>query len=120
MLGLCAECYIGPQETVAKLSSHIRNNELRLINAHRVCTTCTGTGPDQPIECESLDCPWLYFRKRAENKSIALETIEELLWDVDLDSEEEYTAETTDGESTEFDVEDVLYRTPRRERSFTP
>lgn len=53
------------------------------MNAHRICTTCTGTVPGEPIRCESLDCQWLYSRKRAESKREFLAVVEELLDDLD-------------------------------------
>jgi DNA polymerase zeta len=77
--GLCDECYLAPQETIANLTSRIQANERRLANAHRICVTCTGSGPGDEIRCESLDCPWLYSRKRAESKGEFLAAIQELL-----------------------------------------
>lgn len=68
---------------MVSLSRRIQVNQKRLANAHRICGTCTGSEPTEPIKCESLDCPWLFSRKRAENKAEFLEAVQELLDDLD-------------------------------------
>jgi len=110
--GLCIGCHIGPQETVAKLSTQLKINEIHLSNTHRICRTCIGSKPGEPIDCESLDCPWLYSRKRAEAKREALASIGELLGDLELDSD----WEDTPGEDSSDVDEDVVYQTPQRKR----
>lgn len=54
------------QETVSNLGFRIRAREKRSVNAHRICVTCTSSSPEDPISCESLDCPWFYSRRKAE------------------------------------------------------
>jgi DNA polymerase zeta len=31
-----------------------------------ICASCAGSAPDEPIQCESLDCEWLYERVKAK------------------------------------------------------
>jgi DNA polymerase zeta len=78
---LCDDCYFAPQQTMANLARRIQANQKRLTNAHRICGTCVGAEPDEPIRCESLDCPWLYARKRGESKAEFLAVVQELLND---------------------------------------
>ncbi|KAF8216234.1 hypothetical protein K438DRAFT_1901886 [Mycena galopus ATCC 62051] len=42
--------------------------EKRLLEAHRICASCTRTAQSEPIRCESLDCAWLYARTKADDK----------------------------------------------------
>ncbi|KAG5647998.1 hypothetical protein DXG03_007032 [Asterophora parasitica] len=113
LLGLCDECYFSPQETIAALSSRMQVNEQRLMNARRICATCTGFAPGEPIECESLDCPWLFSRKRAENKEEFMSVIKEILEDVndggEEDDEYEYGEQTDQSDSDDMDY---LFQTP--------
>jgi len=72
---------------MVNLSHLIQVNQRRLANAHRICGTCTGSGPTEPIKCESLDCPWLFSRKRAENKGDFLVAVQRLLNDLNYGME---------------------------------
>ncbi|KAF8078614.1 hypothetical protein FPV67DRAFT_1465830 [Lyophyllum atratum] len=110
--GLCDECYFSPQETIAKLSSRIQANERRLLNAHRICTTCTGSVPGEPIKCESLDCPWLFSRKRAENKDDFLQIVKEIIEDVNEDAETDEDDYSTESDDEEDDYMDLIFQTP--------
>lgn len=101
---------------MARLSARIQSNENRLIGAHRICTTCTGSEPGEPIRCESLDCSWLYSRKRAEHKQEFLEIIEELLEDLEVGEEADSPIEfddqlTMDREDDDYEME-YLLQTP--------
>lgn len=64
---------------MTRLSTRIQVNEARLVNAHRICASCAGCAQSEPIRCESLDCPWLYSRKKAEGKMELLAIVRELL-----------------------------------------
>ncbi|KAF8973932.1 hypothetical protein BDZ97DRAFT_1647924 [Flammula alnicola] len=63
---LCDDCLLSTQDTIANLNFRIRRKEERLMNAHRVCLSCTSSAPSDPIHCESLDCQWFYARRKAE------------------------------------------------------
>ncbi len=76
---LCDACSISPQETIANLLSRIRKREERLVNAHLVCATCTGSAAADAVHCISLDCPWLYARRKAEAETEVIPALEELL-----------------------------------------
>jgi hypothetical protein len=49
------------------------------VNAHLVCTTCTGSAPVDAVHCLSLDCPWFYARRKAEAETELMPVLEELL-----------------------------------------
>jgi len=77
--GLCDACSISPQETIANLRTRIRKREERLVNAHLICATCTGSAPADAIRCVSLDCPWFYTRRKAEAETEVIPALEEIL-----------------------------------------
>lgn len=79
----CDDCHSATQEITTKLAAKWHSNEMRLVDAQRVCATCTGIGPGRPIACESIDCPWLYARKKGENSQHAFEAIKGTLMDFD-------------------------------------
>ncbi|RDB28579.1 DNA polymerase zeta catalytic subunit [Hypsizygus marmoreus] len=117
--GLCDDCYFSPQPTIASLSARIQSNEKRLMNAHRICATCTGSGLSDPIKCESLDCPWFFSRKRAENKQGFLAAVEEVVHGLNDDVEgdplfgiDPYQAGFMDEDEVDMDYMDFLYHTP--------
>ena len=81
--------------TLAGLSNRIRSNEQRLVDTHKVCASCTGTNLEEAEQCESLDCSWLYARKRVEGRIEFLEIlrdfVQEVLDESDLVSKKEST-----------------------------
>ena len=77
------------QITVADLLNRTRKLEKRLVGAYQICASCTATAPGEPIECESLDCPWLYERKKAEFKVETVSALEECILDVTSESPSE-------------------------------
>ncbi|KIK70996.1 hypothetical protein GYMLUDRAFT_33098 [Collybiopsis luxurians FD-317 M1] len=77
--GLCAECWRQPQPTISGLLNRLRFNEQRLVDAHRICSSCAGTGLEEAAECQSLDCSWLYARKKAEARTEFLGILHELV-----------------------------------------
>ncbi|KAJ3766592.1 hypothetical protein FB446DRAFT_381067 [Lentinula raphanica] len=93
--GLCTNCRRQPQLTLAGLSNRIRSNEQRLVDTHKVCASCTGTNLEEAEQCESLDCSWLYARKRVEGRIEFLEIlrdfVQEVLDESDLVSKKEST-----------------------------
>lgn len=84
-LDLCEECIMSSQSSVAILGAKIGKFEQRLLSTHEICTTCSGIAPGEQVECESLDCPWLYARKRAEHKLEMAETMNILVDELDSD-----------------------------------
>ena len=77
--GLCDTCSVSGEETMVNLRSRIRGREERLVNAHLVCATCTGSAPADVIHCISLDCPWFYTRRKAEAETDIIPALENLL-----------------------------------------
>lgn len=63
--GLCDGCLFAAQETIVNLHARIRTKEERMENTHRICASCTGCAPTEPIHCESIDCQWFYARHKA-------------------------------------------------------
>lgn len=89
MSGLCHSCFVANQETISNLGYRIRTREERSANAHRICVTCTGSSPGQPIQCESLDCPWFYSRRNAEEAMDLASTFAELSDDLEKENKAE-------------------------------
>ncbi|TFK57299.1 hypothetical protein OE88DRAFT_1671186 [Heliocybe sulcata] len=69
--GLCEDCVKDPQPTLTSLLSQMSVAETRLKQAHEVCVSCSLSPQGEPIQCQSLDCSWLYERKTAEEKAEA-------------------------------------------------
>ncbi|PPQ64420.1 hypothetical protein CVT26_002127 [Gymnopilus dilepis] len=63
---LCDECCLSKEDTIASLGLRIKTREERLVNAHRVCCSCTGAPTSDGIQCISIDCQWFYTRRKAE------------------------------------------------------
>lgn len=113
--GLCDNCWYSNERTIANLAFRIRSKEKRLVNIHRICRSCTGSAGTEPIKCESLDCPWFYSRRRAEEKMELVPiyqeysaAVEEDL-DLEMGSTELDTDVDMDAESgTETETETVM------------
>ncbi|KZT02722.1 uncharacterized protein LAESUDRAFT_399797 [Laetiporus sulphureus 93-53] len=82
--GLCEDCRADPQPTITELLSRVRTTESRLWNVQTVCGSCCGTATAEPIKCESLDCPWLFERKKIEHRAEALVAIEDLVRQLEI------------------------------------
>lgn len=76
---LCELCCLRPQETIGALLARVHRTEQRLHDVHSVCVSCSGIPSAEPVRCESLDCPWLYERKKLENKAENLKAVQELV-----------------------------------------
>ncbi|KAI0348054.1 hypothetical protein BDW22DRAFT_1350202 [Trametopsis cervina] len=79
---ICDDCRLSPQETISSLLTRVHRTETRLTNAHLVCVSCSGAASAEPVACESLDCPWLYERKKLEQKAEQLDHICELVEEI--------------------------------------
>lgn len=82
--GICDACLSDPQTTIFGLQSRISRTETRLRDAQMVCSSCAGCAYAEPIECVSLDCPWLFERKKAEGKAAALVPVQDLIDEIEL------------------------------------
>lgn len=80
---VCEECIISPQSSMTVLGAKSGVFEQRVLSTHEVCATCAGTAPGEPVECVSLDCPWLYARKKAEDRVEVVETMDILMDELD-------------------------------------
>lgn len=71
--GVCEECKSRPS-SISELLGKLQQAEQRLINVQRICASCSHVAVTEPIECESVDCSWLYERVKATRKAaIAIE-----------------------------------------------
>ncbi|KAJ6575123.1 hypothetical protein B0H19DRAFT_1127258 [Mycena capillaripes] len=76
---ICDDCYSNPESSMSGILSKIRRGEKRLLESHRICASCTQTAQTELVRCESLDCPWLYARTKAEDKLDFLVALKSLL-----------------------------------------
>jgi DNA polymerase zeta len=109
-IGICESCCFSTQDTIANLNFRIRTKEERVMNTHRVCASCAGSAPSEPIHCESIDCQWFYARRKAE---AGLELVP-LLTELSEEMEEIDASidEDGEGEETVTDVFDLEYQSP--------
>jgi len=80
------------------------------MNAHRVCASCAGSTPSEPIHCESIDCQWFYARRKAEAGLDLVPLLTEL--SEEMEEVDAGMDETDEGEGTAMDVFDLEYQTP--------
>ncbi|THH02839.1 hypothetical protein EW026_g5 [Hermanssonia centrifuga] len=100
---VCDDCRFQPQETISRILALMRRTEKQLTDVQLVCATCSGTPTTEPIHCESLDCPWLFERKKVEHRTEGLETIQDIVDDLQY-----YVDEFADSEGNFEIVEDDL------------
>jgi len=48
------------------------------MSTQRICESCTSSAPSETIKCESVDCAWLFERKKAERKAETIVVLQEL------------------------------------------
>ncbi|CAL1695850.1 unnamed protein product [Somion occarium] len=80
--GVCLNCRRQEQSTITGLLGRIKKTEIKLKNIQAICSSCQSTPMAEPIQCESLDCPWLFERKKIEHKTEALSAIEDYVEEV--------------------------------------
>ncbi|KAG5221893.1 recovery protein [Salix suchowensis] len=79
--------------------------EKRLADVHEVCASCASTSPLEQVECESLDCPWLYERKKGDNNEEYLEALRMLLAEIGLPKASVDSIVELDSDGTQTEVE---------------
>ncbi|KAJ8702610.1 DNA polymerase zeta [Pleurotus ostreatus] len=102
---VCDDCRAHPQTTMASILDLVRKGEKRLTNVHEVCASCAGTSPLEQVECESLDCPWLYERKKGDNNEEYLEALRMLLAEIGLPKGSADSIVELDSDGTQTEVE---------------
>ncbi|KAH8102662.1 hypothetical protein BXZ70DRAFT_798056 [Cristinia sonorae] len=122
--GLCRRCRRRPQTTISSLLSRVHRTETRLRNVHAICASCAGTPVSEPVQCESLDCQWLFSRKKQENKAEMLDSVFDYITEVEeglevpSDSSEEDDFElVTVYEEVEEEDDDLFYLSPTSNRA---
>lgn len=106
--GICDDCRVTTQETISGLLARIHRTEERVQNTHSICVSCSGVPHAEPIDCESLDCPWLYERKKVENKAEQLGQLQQLVEELSMEEEitlDEWAHDDDDDVSFSFWVE---------------
>lgn len=108
-IGLCEECSFTTQETVVNLHARIRTKEERLKSAHRICVSCTGCAPTEPVHCESIDCQWFYARQKASTGLELIPMFEQLAQELEaLQTDSENESEGEKSADSDIYVEDIL------------
>ncbi|SJL04429.1 related to DNA polymerase zeta, catalytic subunit [Armillaria ostoyae] len=91
--GICDVCRMDTRATMAGVLNRINVIEKRFTETQKVCASCAQIPGSEEIRCESLDCPWLFARKKAESKLNTLDTFRDLVHDLQLDALEDEEAE---------------------------
>ena len=104
---MCEICKTDYASTLSELLSRTQKTETQLKDVHLVCNTCCGTASAEPVRCESLDCPWMYERKKIEGRTEALTTIQDL---IDEMEDEWYTEKGYDQGDIDSDCSDQTRR----------
>ncbi|KAJ7092735.1 hypothetical protein C8R44DRAFT_646516 [Mycena epipterygia] len=65
---ICEDCCLNPESAMSGILAKIQLGEKRLLDIHRICVSCTQSPLAEPVQCESLDCSWLYARTKADQK----------------------------------------------------
>ncbi|KAI0793498.1 hypothetical protein C8Q75DRAFT_565280 [Abortiporus biennis] len=81
--GICSPCRRRKQAALAGLLSRVHQTEEGMVNAHKICSSCSSTPLAERIRCQSIDCPWLYERKKLENRAESLDVVEDLLQEIE-------------------------------------
>ena len=81
---LCVFCLRDPYKAILSLLNRVKKLERRLVDTQRVCSSCTGAAMSEQIECTSTDCPWLFSRKKAEDKADQVARLQELITELEL------------------------------------
>ncbi|KZO93552.1 hypothetical protein CALVIDRAFT_251995 [Calocera viscosa TUFC12733] len=76
---VCPSCLQDLPSTIHSLYTRMHLGEQRVQDTQRICASCTASPPGEPIRCESLDCPWLYERVKAEEEASAFVEIPRLV-----------------------------------------
>lgn len=102
--GLCKACRKHPQSTISSLLSRAHRTETRLKDVHSLCASCAATPLSDPVNCESLDCSWLFTRKKLENKAEMLNNVFDYIDEIET-GKVSSSASSECGQS--YDVEEV-------------
>jgi len=78
------------------------------MDTHRVCASCTGSAPSEPIHCESIDCQWFYARRKAEAGLELVPLLTEL--SEEMEGIDAGMDEDGEGEGTVTEVFDMEYQ----------
>lgn len=80
---VCGACRSDPVTTLVALFSRVKRIEHRLHETHSVCMSCSGCTSTEEIECVSLDCAWLFMRKKVEGKLEFISYLQEIICEVE-------------------------------------
>ncbi|OCH96164.1 hypothetical protein OBBRIDRAFT_816122 [Obba rivulosa] len=100
---ICEVCLSDPQIAITGLLFKLKIAENRVKNAHIVCSSCCGNAQAEPVKCVSLDCPWLFERKKAEHKVEALVEVQDFVHQLEEECEREGEEQDENDEPQEDD-----------------
>ena len=72
---LCPTCVLNPQKTILNLHKKIHMSDKRKQELRRICLSCA----NNTIRCQSLDCPVIYSRFKAESEMNVILNVTEVL-----------------------------------------
>ena len=61
---LCVNCLSSSDSSVLTLQRRLTKAEKRAVNLERVCRSCASLAWNEPVKCDSKDCPVFYTRTR--------------------------------------------------------
>ena len=70
---------------MTKLATKLNSTEQKLKNVQSICADCSSVPLAEPISCESLDCPWLYERKKIQHRIDSLQLVTDIIDDLQVD-----------------------------------
>ncbi|EMD42049.1 hypothetical protein CERSUDRAFT_90650 [Gelatoporia subvermispora B] len=104
---ICEICLMDPQVAITGLLSRLKVTEDRLKDVQAVCSSCCGTAQAEPVHCESLDCPWLFERKKAEHKAETLAEVQDFVHELEEACELEDDEQRDAYDSVEEEAEEA-------------
>ncbi|RXK35490.1 hypothetical protein M231_07268 [Tremella mesenterica] len=76
---ICRSCRHTPSSTSHALLSREHLAQSALSDFHRICASCSSTPPGEVILCDSVDCPVLYAKVKAEREMEDLGGVREVI-----------------------------------------
>ena len=85
--GVCRECRKDIKATLAGILTKSHVIEQQFLDTQRICMSCASLPSPNEIKCESLDCSWMFERRKAESKLETLAVLKEFVHDLEEDKE---------------------------------
>lgn len=85
---VCSDCSSDPSRTSHALLSRDHIAQSRVSALHQICASCSSTPVQEPILCDSIDCPITYARVQATRDAEDLRGVHGVLAQVNEGDEE--------------------------------